>query len=505
MKTSEGFAPARPRLPAMGRALALVALALTGLAACEGDNLFSGDGPSFQPRVLSIGLPDAAFADDTVTIRIDAVAARQVSQIIVSTRGAVSRDTVIDVDDELQQVSAVVKVGIPAVLQDTLLIVEAQISDAAGARSVTKQAVTPAFGPPTVQTVGTPGAVRAGEVATLRITAFGARRISRIDVQARGAFTKDTSITVAPARSSVTQDVLLSIPVSVTDTILNLSVTAHDEVGFMSEPEVAMVPFIIDPPSIAIIAPPSVQPGSPLNVEVQAQALRKITQLRLELSGGLNPVVVPINPAQTNVNRFVSIDIPGDFQESEIQLVAYAIDRAGDESITPAQNIAVPSGAPIVLTVDAPSTATGGHLVDVRVNATGTRPIKEVRVRWRGFLADSLTVPETVASITPPRANVSADFSVRVPCYSTSKTLLILVTATDEADQISPVASGVVTVTGNAECVAPDDTATTPSMRLRRLPGLDSGGNAPLSFGSGADPFVRTTATSSRRGRRRRA
>ncbi len=481
MNTNQGMAAVRADWIRRATTMVAVVAAVT-TAACEGDNLFSGDGPSFQPRVLGIALPEAVFAGDSVTVRVDAVAARSVRQVIVSVRGAVRADTVIDIARASQQLSAVVKVGVPAILTDTIMIVEAQIADGAGVRSVPKQGVVPAFGPPIVQAVGTPGAVRPGENATVRVTAFGARKISRITVQARGAISRDTSVTISPARSSVTQDVVLAIPTSVADTLINLTVNASDESGFTSTARTGMIPFVIDPPTVAMITPPSVQPDASLNVQVQATAIRQVSEIRLEMRGAVvKDTTITINPKQTSVISYVALGIPGNVSGSEIQLRAFAIDRAGAVSVTSQQPVAVPSGAPVVLTVDAPLTAVGGHLVDVRVNATGTSPIKEVLVRWRGFLADSLKTPETRATISPPRTDVSADFSVRVPCYQDTRTLLIFVTATDVGNAVSPVASGSVTITGNPECLAPDDTTAGPRPRARRLPGV-SEGSKPLSF-----------------------
>jgi hypothetical protein len=487
--TSEGVAVSDRIAARRARRLlprfAAVLLAAGALAACEGDNLFSGDGPTFQPRILSIAMPDAVFAEDTVRVRVDAVAAREVRQVIVSVRGAATLDTVITVDEPQQQISQIVAVPIPAVLQDTLLIVEAKVSDALGAVSASRIAVAPAFGPPVIQSVSTPLAVRPGENATLRITAFGARRISRIDVSARGAISKDTSIFVSPPQSSVTMDVTIQIPASVTDTIIDLTVTAQDESGFTSAPRVSELPFFIDPPVIQLLTPPSVQAGSPLNVQVAAHAIRQITQIRLELRGAVvKDTTVNIDPRQVDVTSFISIPIPGNITGTEIQIRAFAIDRAGSLTATPQQTVAVPSGSPIVLTVDVPAGAVGGHLVDVRVNATGSRPIKEIRFRWRGFIPDSLSTPETVVAINPSRLNVTTDVAVRVPCYADTRALLVLVTATDESEAVSPVASGTVTIAGNPECVAADEVDDEEALSKPRigLPGISSAAGMP-AFG----------------------
>jgi hypothetical protein len=220
--------------------------------------------------------------------------------------------------------------------------------------------------------------------------------------------------------------------------------------------------------------------------------------------------VFTVDPQRTQVSEFVAIAIPGNTLSSSAEVTAFAIDRAGAASSPVVQTVSIPSGGPTILSVDGPATALGGHLVDIRVNATGTRPIKEVVVRWRGFIADSLTTPQTVAVINPARSDVSQDFTVRVPCYTVDQTLLVLVTARDQADQQSAVASTVVGITGNPECESPDDTLAGPRMPQRRLQGI-VGSEAPLSFGAPVtdavrpEPFVLfASRRTSRRGRKAR-
>jgi hypothetical protein len=477
MNTSEAVAVTRPgAAPAQRLVLMLATLAAAGLIACEGDNLFSGDGPSLQPRVLEINTPSTVFAGETVSIRIDAVAARQVSQISVSVRGAANADTVVKIDDERQQVSEVIKVVLPAVLQDSLLTISAEVVDAAGARSQSRQVSVPAFGPPVVTSVSGPGGVRAGDNITVRVRAFGARGVSRLDIVASGAIDTTTSVAVTPAAASVTRDIVFKIPNVVNDTVITFSVTAHDDVS-ASSPSVGLVPLAIDPPSVELIAPPTVEAGHVLNLAVRAHSLRKVTEVGIELWGGTGNVVhrFPIGPPRATTEQYLTIQLPQSLTIPEIGVRAYVLDLANVRSETAPQTVTVPSSAPSVISVVPTVFGSGpvaGQPLDVRVVASGERAIKELKVRWRGFAVDSLEAPETVKTIAPPRINVTEDFSVVTPCIADGGTIWMLVTARDEDDRLSAVFVRSVSFSGNPDCIPPVEEEEGPSTRPWTMPSV---------------------------------
>jgi hypothetical protein len=461
MNMSEVAVSGRGVAAARRAVLMLAVLAAAGLAACEGDNLFSGDGPSFQPRVLDINTPSAVFAGDTVSIRVDAVAARQVSQLSVSWRGAANADTVVKFDDATQQVSEVIKIGLPAVLQDSLLTITAEVADAAGVRSQVREVTVPAFGPPVVTSVSGPSGVRAGDDITVRVRAFAARGVSRLEIVASGAIDTSTTVAITPAAASVTRDIAFKIPDVVNDTVITFSVTAHDEAG-PSSATVGLVPLAIDPPSVQLIAPPTVAAGHVLNLAVRAESLRKVTEVGIELWGGTGNAVhrYPIGPARTVTEQYLTIQLPQSLTMPEIGVRAYVLDRANVRSETAPQTVTVPSSAPIVTSVTPTVFGAGpvaGQPIDVRVVATGERAIKELRVRWRGFAVDSLEAPETAKTIAPPRTSVTEDFSVVTPCVVGGGTIWMLVTARDEDDRLSAVFIRSVDFSGNPDCLPPPE------------------------------------------------
>ncbi|MCI0432401.1 MAG: hypothetical protein L0271_01950 [Gemmatimonadetes bacterium] len=463
----------------------LTALTLVAGVACEGENLFTGESEAFQPRVSEVSVPPVVFAGDTVRVRVTAAGARRISQILVSVRGAVQADTVLDAATQQQQLSAVVAIPIPDVIQDTLLVVQARAADALGVVSRVKEAFALVFGPPVVTSVSAPAGVRAGERINIDVRAFGARRIARLDLSARGAVTTDTSIVLANAVSSVNELIILQIPNTVEDTLIALSVQAVDLIGGMSAPRTALVPFAIDTPSIAIAVPPSVEAGKTLNLGILAQSLRHITELRIEIRGGATAdLVMRMTPTRARTLEFISWPLPGNLSTPELRVRAFALDRANTLSATSVHNVSVPQGAPTVELVDPySSTVDAGHFVDVRTQVTSVRPVKEVWFRWRGFSAQALSSliggPDTRLTINPPRNSVLEDAAVEAPCVRADAVFLILVSARDVDEAISPIVTNSISVTGNAFCSdpadsipIPDTTTAGPRVRNRSATGM---------------------------------
>jgi hypothetical protein len=457
-------------------ALMLVGIPLAG--ACDGDNVFTGDSIELQPRVVEVVLPQAVYAGDTVRIRVDGSAARQVAQAIVSLRGAVQSDTVVEVDPPQQQASAVVAVPIPELLRDTVLSVSARIADGAGVVSQAKEAFALAYGPPVVTAVSGPTGVRVGDVIDIQVSAFGARRIARLDLSARGAISTDTSVALAVPESSVSETIQLFIPAAVQDTLINLSVIASDQAGFQSAPRSTLVPFAIDTPSIQVLVPPSVEAGKVLNIMARAEAIRQISQLRVEFRGGvIKDSIIDISPTRTRTLEYIAAILPEDLIVPEVRVRVFALDRSNAISATSVYTVQTPANTPTIQSLSVyQNPVEAGHYIDVRVQATGARPIKMLRFRWRGFSADTIspmrenddvvTGPETFFNPDPPSTSIVEDVAIETPCVASTAQFMMLVTAYDQDDVVSPIATEYVTVNGNEGCAPPPvvvdttDTAT---------------------------------------------
>ncbi len=472
MRTSKHSAAGRSRRHGARTVLGALAM-VVAVGACEGDNVFSGESTAGQPRIIDIVLPQSVVAGDTVLIRVDAVAPRSIDQILLSLRGAVNRDTAATVDEGKQQASLVFTVPIPLEIQDSVLRVLAQVSDVAGDFSPPAEVVALAFGPPVVTAVNGPSGVRAGETINVRVTAFGARRVSRLELSARGAISIDTAVDITPV-VDVNEVISLRLPDVVHDTLITLSAIAYDQFGFSSVPRSGLVTFAIEPPSVQLLVPPTVEAGKVLNLVVQATALRHVTQIRLRYSGGFNEdQIITVSPSRAQVVEFVSKILPPNLIIPEVRVQAFVLDRANDLGQSEIYMVPTPSGGPLIASSSVQtSSVQGGHFVDVRVQAIGERPIKRIRFRWRGFISDELDQPETNFVPAVPSTSVIEDVAVAAPCVTSDGVFMILITAYDQDDHLSPVRTEFVSVTGNSACSAGDTTATdTTGGRVRgRMP-----------------------------------
>lgn len=402
-----------------------------------GENLFGDDVNEFTPQVTALTLPQVAFAGERVNIRIDATAARGVSQLVLALRGAVVRDTTVWIRPEKSRVSEVVAITIPDALQDTLILVRAAIIDGRGDASRTREATVVVFGPPTVTDVSAPSTVRLGELISVRVSAVGARQVSQIDLVASGAIQKDTSVTVSPPRTNVTQDIVFGLPGTVQDTLITLSVGVRDAIGQISAPSTSTIPIEIEPPVIELTAPATANAGLDLNVAVHATSMRQISQIRLELRGAyVKDVSVPISPAQADVIQNISVPLPGDIITSDLRVRAAAVDRAGVVAYSSESNVLIPLGPPVVWSLEVPTSVSGGQTVDVRVRARGDRPLNKIEIRFRGAADATKTFV-----INPARTDVVQDASVTLPVAPADSVLVVMATATDLSGAVSEIVS----------------------------------------------------------------
>jgi hypothetical protein len=452
---------ASPRARRGARLLPAALLLLAPLmGACEGDNLFDGGAEDYVP-IASVSAPAFASAGETFSVRVDGYAARGVAQLAISVDGIISKDTVITVTEKTS-VSELVPLTVPVALDGTSLRVRAHVIDQAGQFSPTAEAIVEAYGPPYVQIVSAPVTVQPGQVVDIEVAATAVERVDQIALKLSGAVSKDTTVTVTPAAQSVRQTIRLQVPTVVEDTILTVTATARDQAGNRGSAE-ADVPFVVGPPAVSLTAPANVQAGGMLNLEVRAQALRKVSEVRVELRGGVvKDTIIKLNPQQANVTEYVALKLPGNITNPTIQVRALAMDRSGLLGATAVQTVAVPLSTPMTITLlNPPASVTAGHFLDLRVTANGPRPYKEIIVRWRGFSAsvfDSLGVkPDTTVTLATPRSPATEDVRVAAPCLTTDGSFIVNVTARDQAEQLSPITTTVVTVSGNPACEQPDE------------------------------------------------
>jgi hypothetical protein len=343
--------------------------------------------------------------------------------------------------------------------------------------------------------VSGPNGVRPGETINIRVTAFGARRVSSIDLSARGGITSDTTVVLSPAVVNAMEIITLRLPDNVQDTLITLTATANDQFGFSSAPRSGLVTFAIDTPSVQLLVPPTVEAGKVLNLAVLASALRHVTEIRLEYRGGfIADEIITIAPTRARTLEYISKLLPSDLMVPEVRVRAFVLDRANTISATAVHTVATPSGGPIISSASIHTpTVFGGHYVDVRVQATGQRPIKRLRFRWRGFIADLvdamrndggqyLVGPDQNVGFSTSSTSIVEDVGVSTPCVQTDAVFMMLITAYDEDGQVSPIVTQFVNVSGNSECgsISTDTTGGSPRVRGRLPSGITKDGRVSL-------------------------
>ncbi len=439
----------RRALPALVMLLSATAL----LSACEGDNLFTGEGPSFVPRVTALAAPEAALGGDTIRVRVDAVAQRGISRVDISLRGAVTQDTSIKLDPPEIRVSQVVALPLPTMLTDTLIQVTASITDVLGNISRVQETTVVAFGPPTITNLSGPSEARPGSPLLVSMAAAGTKRIVDFRVKMTGAISKDTTVAVASPSMSAAANLIVDLPTAVQDTFLDVEVFARDENGLVSQTRSLTVPLVFDPPTLTLTLPDTVHAGSTLMVGVDAQGVRNIKELRVQLRGGINTDLVrPVDPSRSQLSEVVTVPVPAGIMNPVINVSVFAVDAGGAVSMTETGVVIVPLGPPTLLDVRGPVTVNAGDNVLIEIDAEGLRPLSRVDVYFGGPVNSQRSVP-----ITPQRASISSLVVFEsVPQDAPNSVMTVTAQVVDAAGEAS--ALGTIQV-----IVIQTDTSATPA------------------------------------------
>jgi hypothetical protein len=202
------------------------------LTACEGENLFdNSENPFITPHVQVLA-PDVVEAGDSIVVNVSASAALNVQRMVLSMRGAVSKDTVITTGGQVSA-SANVKAIVPYIVSSDMIIVTAQAADIAGRLSSVLTDtifVVGISGPtngPVITGIIAPDTTRAGRIVDVRAQAEGALPINQLQFRFRGAANQTITVPVNNL-NSVIADAQISIPEGVTDNVLIVSVVARD-------------------------------------------------------------------------------------------------------------------------------------------------------------------------------------------------------------------------------------------------------------------------------------
>jgi len=375
-------------------------------------------------------------------------------------------------------VSQVVAIPLPMMLQDTLLIVSASITDVLGNISRLQETTIVVFGPPVITNLSGPSEGRPGSPVLLTMGASGTKPIMRFRVSMSGAINKDTVVTVAPPATDAAANLIINLPSAVQDSLLEVDVSAEDINGLVSATRSLVVPLVFDPPTLTLILPDTVHAGSQLIFQVQAQGVRNVDELRVQLRGGINTdVVVPVDPNRTSFTEIVQVPVPAGILNPVINVSAFAIDVGGAVSMTETGVVIVPLGDPTVVAVTAPASVNAGNSILLTVDALGLRPLTRIDLYFGGPVNTQQTV-----TITPARPNVNNQIVVQaVPASAPTAVMTVTVTATDASGAVSEPFEVFVNVIEM-------DTTTTPSPPPVIPPGVGASAAAggPVGLGPAA-------------------
>jgi hypothetical protein len=114
-------------------ALAVAGVAAAGLAACDGDNLFSGPARiQTPPTVTAIVAPDQVAPGQLFDIQVRAVAPRALRRVTVNYRRAVVGERILESAPRTDTVSFQFTLQMPVSPLDSILVIDAFATDVFG-------------------------------------------------------------------------------------------------------------------------------------------------------------------------------------------------------------------------------------------------------------------------------------------------------------------------------------------------------------------------------------
>jgi hypothetical protein len=247
------------------RAAAAAALFTVGLmAACDGDNMFSGSAERLNqgpPAVTAISVPSSINEGARLDVRVRAIAPAGLTRIDIRYRGAVNEDQSFTFESRRDTVVVDASLQLPAQLQDSVLRVEAFATDLLGRVSdvaVRTIQVLPRHGPIVTATLLS-STVSVGDTLRLRVNArdaFGLTQLGFAIVTADGDTIVGTPVRVAA--SGIERDTVFAflIPQHLrpgTLTVVGLALNTAQLQGVSSPLAVSLTDLL--PPNVTILRP----------------------------------------------------------------------------------------------------------------------------------------------------------------------------------------------------------------------------------------------------------
>ena len=435
------------------------------LAACDGENLFDSDqNPFLEPRV-SVSAPSGAFAGDTIGISVSASAAVNIQRIDISIRGAVSKDTSVTPSPAAPSASALVKIGLPEFLTDTLIYVQAQAVDAQGRVSKVRADTLVVVGPPSFVGLAGEDSATAGSNYTLTVRAFGSRPITQIQYAVRGATSIDNTISINPPVNDVTRDIIIPVPASPADTVLRIQMIARDVTGFTSGVVEITVPLKFSSANVPTVTtvnvtPNPARPGGTVDVDVTATGVRAISKVTVQFRDAHNAdVEVPVSPARNSATVTASTTLPATMADSILRVRVFATDVAGNVSAIVERTVRVSdTAAPTVTSAATPATTSAGRPLQIRISAQDN--IGLARIGFAVVNPAGDTVGGTPTLVNTAGRSKDTTFVFTVPSSLTPRTVRVVGIAFDASGRRG-TSTGVSVVV--ADSAAPTITLNTPT------------------------------------------
>jgi hypothetical protein len=252
--------------------------AAAALAACDGDNLFTGDtgirvdGP---PQITAIILPAEAVEGQQLDIRLKALAPRGLAKVNVRFRRGVVAEREFDGGMRTDTATFDFSLPVPAQALDTVLSVEAWATDRTGrvgeivARTL-RIRITAA---PAVTASAAPATATPGGTFDLAVTArdkAGLTSVGYIVVTSRGDTVRTGSVAAAGTRMDTT--FTIGIPTALRDSVIGVVAFATNTVNLRGVAAPLALP-VVDrtPPALTFLEPRtghSYTPGSPIRIRL---------------------------------------------------------------------------------------------------------------------------------------------------------------------------------------------------------------------------------------------
>jgi len=403
--------------------LAIALAGALGLTACEGDNLFTGGGPSLgqgPPVVTSIIAPASINEGATLDVRVKAIAPRGMTNIQIRFRRGINAENSNDITGSRRDTVTVdATQQVPSAAADSIIIVEAFATDATGAVSAVRSDTVRVIdsSAPTVSLQSSTTGASPGGSLQVRVNAedrMGLKSVGYVVLSSP----RDTVLRSQINTAGFTKDTTFTVRLPVNLSVDNLSIIGvainNANLRGVSSPLVLELTDTVSP-TVIIVEPVSGESytrGVPLRVRVQLRdSTSGLAQLTIRGVAFRNFPDSLQNSAP--IVRFPQITIPfpqgpdrpapvdtiivrdllpnADTTTEPIYIIAVATDREGNSSVDTVQ--VIPGPRITILNPTTGAIARVGSTIPVRLQAVDpSAGIDSLKLYVGGVRTDTIVV-----------------------------------------------------------------------------------------------------------------